>query len=571
MLNKIQSISQSTQRNQLAVILLLYFIFAAVFGFAFRYAMNPDGISILRLAGYVAEGNFQQSVTRAWSPLFIWLIAPFLYAGVDGLFAARLTIALCGAGLLLSGWFLSLRFDLSKDLRFIALVMASLLVSFWSIQNIGADLLVAAILLYYVYLVTDPHIFNTKRTAFYAGIVGGFSYLTHHYAMPFFLIHFPMVLFLRGYTDRDKRGIQWRKILMSWVAGTAGFLLIVSVWVGTVSMKYGQLTISSKGPIAHAAVGPKSKGHPFFSGGLYKPRYEYAIHVTEDPSEVKFKTWSPFESKEYFVYQLKLIKENAASILNHFVSKSPFFTYAFVIGTLTIIPIAFLLNVLNDKKRFLYAWVIITFSVYCSGFLVIMARSPRRFYALMLLFLFLSLHFLEELSNALSFIVSGRRKKILSSYLLIIIVMAFSYKPAVHFFQSAGSIITVDQINPYKEIAGQIGRVEFPAPYAIIRSSQKLTTDYYITYFLNKQLLGRPLSADVDGITEELKAAGGKSLLVFDNPEIVKKLKLDERYVHIGTEKLGYDKRYEYAANISYSEYEIITGWDSEVNIFTLH
>jgi len=151
-----QPTSQTTHRKQLAIILLLYFILAAVSGFSFRYAMNPDGISMLRLAGYVAEGNFMQSITRAWSPLFSWLIAPFIFIGFDGLFAARITIALCGAGLLLSGWFLSLRFDLSENLRFIALVIASLLVSFWSIQNIGGDLLVAAILLYYLYLVTDP-------------------------------------------------------------------------------------------------------------------------------------------------------------------------------------------------------------------------------------------------------------------------------------------------------------------------------------------------------------------------------------------------------------------------------
>ncbi len=101
------------------------------------------------------------------------------------------------------------------------------------------------------------------------------------------------------------------------------------------------------------------------------------MHVYEDPSEVKFNTWSPFESKEYFIHQLKVIKDNFVYILNHFVNKSPFFTKAFVIGNLAFIPIAFLLNRLNDEKKFLYAWVIITFIVYCSGFLLIIARSPR--------------------------------------------------------------------------------------------------------------------------------------------------------------------------------------------------
>ena len=43
------------------------------------------------------------------------------------------------------------------------------------------------------------------------------------------------------------------------------------------------------------------------------------------------------------------------------------------------------------------------------------------------LFLFLSLHFLDELRNALSDFVPDRRKKILTTYLLMIVVLAFSF------------------------------------------------------------------------------------------------------------------------------------------------
>ena len=91
-----------------------------------------------------------------------------------------------------------------------------------------------------------------------------------------------------------------------------------------------------------------------------------------------------------------------------------------------------------------------------------------------------------------------------------------------------------------------------------------------MAYFLKKQLLGRPLSNDTQGITKELKSAGGKSLLIFDNPEIIEKLKLDGRYVHIATVKLNNSKRYENAVNWVVVEHEIITGWDREINIFAL-
>jgi hypothetical protein len=565
-----KSFSPSTTKIQLTIILLAYLIFVSIFGYAFRYAMNPDGLSLLRLAGYIAEGNFEQSVTHSWSPLTSWLISPFLFFGFDGLTAARIAIALCGAGMLLCSWFLALRFDLSKKLRFIAVLIAALLISFWTIQNISADVLVAALTLWYIYLVTDPDALTKGRRTFFCGVVGGFSYLAHHYAFPFFLLHFPVMLFLSGYIDRDKEVFPWKKVLLSWGSGMAGFLIIASLWVGVVSVKYGHFTISSKGSIVNAGIGPKGVGHPFFTGGLYKPRDAYAIHVCEDPSEVKFNTWSPFESKEYFIYKLKLIKSNFVYIFNHFVNLSPFFTYAFMIGTLVLIPIALYFNPSNQKQKFLYAWVIVTFSIYSSGFIVLIAKSPRRFYALMTVFLLLAFHFIEKLGNAFGDGVSGRRKKLLALYLLVIVVPAFSLKPGVHFLKSLKNITTIEQVNPYKEIAEQIDTVEFSDPYAVIRSSQKLTTDYYITYFLGKQLLGRPLSTDVEGVTKELKAADARSLVVFDNQEIVGKLKNDDRYVHIASKKLINDNRYEQAVNIVFQYHEIITGWDKEVNVFAI-
>ncbi len=559
--------SSFPDKIHLIVIFLLYTVFALIFGYAYRYAMNPDGIAELRLAGYIAQGNFYRSVTSGWSPLITWVTVPFLFIGLDGLTAARTAIALCGSGLLLGAWFLTSRFDLSQNLRFAAVLIAAILISFWTVQFIAADVLLAALILFYIYLVTNPDILSNKRISIYSGIAGGFSYLAHHYAFPFFIAHFPSILILRGYIDKDKEGFPLKKVLISCGLGIAGFVIIASMWVGIVSAKYGHLTISSKGPIAHASVGPKGKGHPFFAGGLFKPRDAYAMHVFEDPSEVKFKTWSPFESREYFKYQLKLIKDNSTYILNHFVNQSPFFTYAFIIGILIISPIAFLLNLLDNKKKFLYAWVIITFSIYCSGFVLLTARSPRRFYALMIVFLFLSFHFMEELKNAFWGIISGRRKKLLTVYLLMIVASAFALKPGAQLLKSVMDIVSREQVNPYKEIVEQINTVQFPSPYAIIRAAQKPHTDIYIAYYLKKQLLGRPLSKDVEGITQELKSSGARSLLVFDNLDIAEILKSDKRYIHIASKKLKSDSKYLHAVNIKQDE---IKGWDEEINIFIL-
>lgn len=559
-----------SQKTQLIVILFAYIIFASIFGFAYRYAMNPDGISELRLAGYIAEGHFQQSVTSTWSPLITWIMALFIYFGFDGLTAARISIALCGVGLILCSWLLALRFHLSQNMRFISVLIAALLISFWTIQYISGDVLFAALLILLFYLITNPGILEKKMFPFYCGIVGGFSYLAHHYAFPFFIVYFPFQLILRGYFSRDKERFPWKKVFISWAVGIAGFIIITSIWIGLVSAKYGHLTISSKGGIAHSRMGPTDidRSFPYFYGGLNKPNNAYSIHIFEDPSGLKFKTWSPFESKEYFLHQLKVIKENIDYMLDHFIRQSPFFTYAFVICVLVLITIALFVIKMNNNKKFLYAWFILTFSIYSSGFLLLIARSPRRFYALMVLFLFLSVLFFEELRSILGDMISERKKKLLTVYFLIIIVSAFALKPGIQLLRSVRNVIADEQVNPYKEIAEQIKTIQFPAPYAIIRTSQKQHTDYYLAYFIGKYLLGRPISIDVEDLTKELKEADAKSLLVFDNPEVVNKLNEDERYIHSGALKL---KNYNKYLNPINAKVDEITNWDNEVNVYILH
>jgi hypothetical protein len=555
--------------TQLAIVLLVYLIFSAIFGLAYRHAMNPDGISLLRLAGYISEGHFYQSVTSTWSPLITWIIAPFLYVGFDGLTAAKIAIALCGAGLIICSWLLAKRFLLSEDVRFASVLIGAVLISFWTIQFIAADVLFAFLIVLLFYLITDPDILERRVASFYCGIVGGFSYLAHHYALPFFIVYFPLQLMLRGYFNGGKNGFPWRKVIISWGCGIAAFLMIASVWVGVMSSKYGHFTVSSKGGIAHSRMGPPDvdRRFPYFVGGLKKPDQTYAIHIFEDPSGLKFKTWSPFESKKYFLHQLSVIKENIIYICNHFISQSPYFTYPFMAGTLVIMFLAFIITPLNKQKRYLYLWVISTFTVYCSGYILIIARSPRRFYALMIIFLFLSIHLIEELKRNVSGIIPEKRKKLLTFFLIFIVVAAFTLKPGRHIFRSISTLIAGEQVNPYSEIAKKIDAYEFPSPYAIIRSSQKHHTDYYIAYLLKKQFLGRPLSEDIEDITKELIEADAKSLLVFDNPEIVKELDGHERYIHAGSVAL---ENYQKYLNPINAKVDQITNWDDEVNIFVL-
>jgi hypothetical protein len=420
--------------------------------------------------------------------------------------------------------------------------------------------------------VTSPDILEHKRIAIICGAVGGIAYFAKHYAFWFFLVHFPVVLILKAYIDREKNRFMFKKFLISLITGMTIFLLVSSLWIIVLSAKFGHFTVSPSGKLAHAKVGPLDvdRSEPSFIG-LHKPVNNYSLHAFEDTAQLadEYKTWSPLESKEYFIYELKLIKRNFIYIVGHFINNSPFFTYASIVGILTLIPIALLINPLNNKKIFLYGWIIISFGFYSSGHLLTFARGTKYFYPLMLLVLFLYVHFIDEVKKGLGEIklVSGTRKKLLTLYLILIVASACSIKPALNLMKSMEHIIVAEQVNPYKEIAAQIKTVEFPSPYAIIRSSQKPYTDYHLAYYLEKQLAGRPLSTDIDGITRELISADAKALLVFDNSTMVRKLKDDDRYLLLGSIKLRKDERY---WNVPYIERDEITAWDKEVNIFAL-
>ncbi len=555
-------------KAQLAVILFIYISCASIFGYNYKYAINPDGISLIRLAGYIAEGNLWQSVSASWSPLITWLMAPFIYLGFEGLTAARIVIALSGGLFVVCSWLLALRFELSRNMRFIAVLIAALLISDWTIRNIGADILIASLLVWYFYLVTNPNILKDNKVALHAGIIGGLAYLAKNYALPFFIIHFPLMLLLRYHLEKKENNFSKSRLMLSLIIGISGFVIVSSIWVSILSLKYEEFTITGKAKIIKALMAPEDIRHPpMFGDGLHRLNNSYSIHFFEDTSGLSVKTWSPFESKKYFMHQLNLIKDNLNYIFDHFVNKSPFFTKAFVIGIIAFVPVILSLSTLNKSRKYLYIWATLTFVIYSSGYILFLARAPRRFYALMVIFLLMSFHLYEIFYDGLKNIMSCRRKKFLTLYFLVIIFAAFTIKPGIHLLSSIKNIGTIEPVNPYKEIADQVSTIEFPTPYAIVRSAQKAYTDYYLAYYLDKQFLGRPLSLDVDGITNELRSVDGKSLLVFDSNAIVENLIEDERYKHTAVLKLKEDKRYSNAVNI---RHDYIEGWDREVNIFIL-
>jgi len=130
----------------------------------FSDQINPDGVAYLRIAGYYLSGDVAKALSGYWSPLYSWLLMPWLALGAPGLLATKLLAVLLALAwvvgmALLSRWFLE-----SAIARVLLILAAALSVLTWSMEVISPDLLLAVVLTHYFYLVLDPATATRPRT-----------------------------------------------------------------------------------------------------------------------------------------------------------------------------------------------------------------------------------------------------------------------------------------------------------------------------------------------------------------------------------------------------------------------
>src|SRR5262249_3366977 len=78
--------------------LAVYAVILVALAFVFSRQINPDGVAYLRIAGYYLSGDLGKAVSGYWSPLYSWMLIPWLAAGVPALLATKLLgafLALC--------------------------------------------------------------------------------------------------------------------------------------------------------------------------------------------------------------------------------------------------------------------------------------------------------------------------------------------------------------------------------------------------------------------------------------------------------------------------------------------
>ena len=472
-----------------------------------RAQINPDGICYLRLATYILRGDWGHAFSGYWSPLFPWSIVPLMAAGVDGLYAGHVAIAIAGGiGLVTSYRLLRQLNSITPAGRLWIMMIAALVTVHLVVRIVTPDLLMAAVLMGYLAVMARADMF-TQRSAFIAGCVAGVAYLAKAYAMPFFLAHFTLTLILRWVAQRREKGgailIPWKALTRVWLAGLVGFFLLAGPWILLLSHSYGRLTMGTSGPITHNQVAgaPKELRRPSV---LLIPPDPYIIENEMFDREIT-KFWSPFDSLRRLKQQWGIVKQNSSEILRALAKFDGIGLVPLCMFLGAGLGVGRLLMHRREPLEWRGPWLAMTVMVYCSGLTFVyfeprLIDSALRFPA-MLLCVFLAAEFGKRLTAG----ATGRRWAPLAPPVLVLVVFSTS---AVVNLRGAFNRPTRDEFP--RQIATAMRAANLPGPFACTNRGLGM----YTAWFLDAKLVEVPPGSNADAWERDCGDGGVRNVLL---------------------------------------------------------
>ncbi len=281
--------SNSRVRKDPAFFLAFSLYMAGGLFLTYRYIhqINPDFLSYLSVAQKYLRGDFYHAVNGCWSPLFSWLLVPFLPLGIDPLVSARVLQLAIGAAAFFGIRTLSYLFDISPPVRTVlSMVLVPVLLNF-TFLTLTPDLLLLCLLVYYLNSLFKEDYPQSVRNAVACGVLGGLAYLAKAYGFVFFVIHFSLCNFLLWRKAQDAQ--EKRNIVRNLIVGLLIFLTISGVWIYCISWKYHRLTMSTAIGYNYRVSGAKVRGNPVDVLGFIPPSNPTAISAWEDPASLELR------------------------------------------------------------------------------------------------------------------------------------------------------------------------------------------------------------------------------------------------------------------------------------------
>lgn len=319
--------------------------------------MDPDGIAHLRVAENLLAGRFDLAVNGVWGPLFGVLLAALIGLGMGELVAVRVVLALGSIVLAVS----TLRFLRAMRIEPGLVEPLALAGALWAAQFSGtylnADLLLAAAAasLCADLVSAEPDSGPDPVGDLRIGLVAGLCYWCKPSGLPFAA----GLLVGTGFVE----SVLGRRPGPSARAALARRLLAMGLVVAPValalSLRYGRPTLAEAGGINRAILHPTvpRKFHPTFRI-LHQPR-SGRITSWEDPTEMEYVHWSPFDSPELMAHQLELMRRSLVDLRVNLAMVDfagiGFFSLVLVPGLALVSP--------QRRERWRWVWLWIPFGL----------------------------------------------------------------------------------------------------------------------------------------------------------------------------------------------------------------
>ncbi|MCE7697955.1 MAG: glycosyltransferase family 39 protein, partial [Methanobacterium paludis] len=219
----------------LIVVLVLYSLLTVIYFHYYQYTTGGDELSYINIAHEYAVGKWGDAINGYWSPLYSWLMTPFLLLGSTPLYAvyvSKIVSLIIGFFTIISINRLSRTFELSNVVKRALLFSLIPVISFFSLMYNTPDLLLVCVLVYYLTVIFDPEYSDKWFNGVLCGFLGALAYLTKSFAFPFFLAHFilfNLIYYFRGLNSQKKRNV-----LKNMVLGLFVFFVIGGLWTGTI-------------------------------------------------------------------------------------------------------------------------------------------------------------------------------------------------------------------------------------------------------------------------------------------------------------------------------------------------
>ena len=496
-------------------VLIIYFIIGFFLINYYQYGLNADSIAYITIAQEYLNGNFTCAINGYWSPLFSWLLIPFLPFSSSpqfNIYLARVLSLITGILTIIGVNLLISRFEIDKTSKTLVLFsLIPIILSFLS-GLISPDLLVTTVLVYYLYIIFDSDYPNKKYAGILCGILGALAYLSKSYALPLFLAHFLLfnLIYYFKCTNKEKQ----RKIFKNLILGLMVFFVISGVWIALVSDKYGKPTFGTAGNYNYELVGPQSSGDFVYYHGLIKPPNEFAVSAWEDPSYFKMKSWNVLESWNNFKYQIGLILSNIIKIISIFEVASIFSIIIFITGIIMV----FKFNINRASKNKLI-YLITTILFYLGGYSLVLVE-PRYLWLVNILLLIMGVYLLNLLFKV------GSLKNNIKNVLLIFLILSFVINPVNALIMNVDvgkDSYTLSEALEHYNIHGNLA------------SNDDWRVSDYIAYYTGNKYYGQTRNESYNDLKKELKSNNIDYYLVWGNSNENNNLSRDFKEVTNGT------------------------------------